>query len=114
MKKDNFIYKICTIQEWKKALTKGVFIGTAIDLKDNYIHFSTEQQIYKTLCLHFKGKKNLCLLKLSIKNLNIKWELSRNNELFPHLYDKFKVKSVLAVYTIKVDVNRKFVLPSLK
>ena len=114
IKSNNFIYKICSIKEWEKALSSGIFIGTDKDLRDNYIHFSTKNQLLKTLTAHFKEKKNLCLLKLSSNKLNIKWELSRENELYPHLYDKFNVNQVLAVYILKHNANGNFVLPSLK
>ena len=114
MKANNFIYKICTINEWKKALSSGIFFGTEKDLKDKYIHFSTKNQLIKTLSLHFKDKKNLCLLKLSTKELNIKWELSRKNQLFPHLYDKFNVNLVLTVYNLKQNADGNFILPSLE
>ena len=114
MKANNFIYKICTINEWKKALSSGIFIGTKKDLKDKYIHFSTKNQLLETLSLHFKEKKSLCLLKLSTKNLNIKWELSRKNQVFPHLYDKFNVNLVLTVYNLKQNADGNFILPSLE
>ena len=66
------------------------------------------------MSLHFKEKKNLCLLKLSAKELNIKWELSRKNQLFPHLYDNFNVNQVLTVYTLKHNADGNFILPSLE
>ena len=114
MKVNNFIYKICTINEWKKALLSGIFFGTEKDLRDNYIHFSTKNQLIKTLSLHYKVKEDLYLLKLTTKKLNIRWELSRKNELFPHLYDIFYVKQVIKVYTLKNNADGNFILPSLK
>ena len=114
MRINNFIYKICTIKEWQKASSLGVFNGTEKDLIDNYIHFSTKDQLVKTLSTHFKEEKDLCLLKLSSKKLKIKWELSRENELFPHLYDKFYVNQVIKVYTLKYNAYGNYVLPCLE
>ena len=57
MKVNNFIYKICTIKIWEKALSSGVFIGTEEDIRDNYIHFSTKDQLLKHYLYILKQKK---------------------------------------------------------
>ena len=45
----DFVYKICTKSEWNEAKQNNIFKGTALDLKDGYIHFSDKDQINQTL-----------------------------------------------------------------
>jgi uncharacterized protein (DUF952 family) len=42
------IYKILPAVLWQDAQKAGVFVGSEVDLKDGYIHFSTAQQAIET------------------------------------------------------------------
>ena len=77
---EEYIYKICSTKNWKITKQIGVFKGFGIDLIDGYIHFSSKNQVKETARLHFNGEKELLLLKIETKNLEIKWEKSRNNQ----------------------------------
>ena len=49
---------------------------------------------------HFKNKNNLLLLKIAIDRLDqeaLRWEVSRNNEKFPHLYGDLNLNAVISV-----------------
>ena len=35
-----YIYKICSYQEWEIAQEQGLFSGSEVDKIDGYIHFS--------------------------------------------------------------------------
>ena len=107
------IYKICSKEEWEKALSNGIFRGTAVDKNDKYIHFSTKPQLKETLKLHFNRKNDLYLIEVSCKELNIKWEKSRKGDLFPHLYDTLNISHVLSVNTLLLDDKGNHILPSL-
>ncbi len=94
------IYKICTEQEWRIAQEAGVYSGSGDDIRDGFIHFSSESQINGTLEKHFAGKKELLLLTVSTDKLNralLKWEISRNNEKFPHLYGALNLDAVIDI-----------------
>ena len=111
MKANNFIYKICTIKEWKKALSSGIFCGTEKDLKDKYIHFSTKNQLIGTLEKYYKSEKNLILLKFPSNNLkNLKWEES-GKLFFPHLYSKLNTKDLLEIHELN-NLDTKFIIPA--
>ena len=109
---NKFIYKICPKKDWEIAEKNGVFIGSGIDLIDNFIHFSTSKQVKETARLHFNGVQNLRLIKVKSDNLNIKWEISRNGQLFPHLYNKLLLSDVLSVYHLELDNNNNHIFPS--
>ena len=85
---DTLVYKICPKQEWENALKEGIFQGSAVDLKDGFIHFSAAHQVKETAVRHFRGQSDLVLIAIATKTLgdDLKWEASRGGDLFPHLY----------------------------
>ena len=107
-----YIYKICSTKNWKTAKQIGIFKGFGIDLIDGYIHFSSKNQVKETARLHFKGQKELLLLKIETKNLGIKWEKSRKDQLFPHLYDELPLSEIVSVFELKLDENNNHLFPS--
>ena len=86
-------------KEWIAFKKEKKFYGNAFDLESGFIHLSTRSQIKDTINKYFQDQKDLVILKIyetKIKE-NIKWEISRNNQLFPHLYgflELFDVKKV--------------------
>jgi uncharacterized protein (DUF952 family) len=82
------IYKIVTTQEWAAALATGLFAGSAVDIADGFIHFSTQAQVEDTAARHFAGKEGLLLVGVEEANLGsaLVYEVSRGGALFPHLY----------------------------
>ena len=101
------VYKILFRAEWADAEANGVFAGSALDLKDGYIHLSTAAQAGETARLHFKGHAGLVLLKLDAERLGpaIKWEPSRGGQLFPHLYGALKTSDVEAVRDLPLSAE---------
>lgn len=93
------IYKILPRTEWTAAQAAGVFTGSAVDLADGYIHFSTAAQAAETARRHFAGKDDLVVLAIEADDLGqaLVWEASRGGDLFPHLYGHLPVTRVLAV-----------------
>jgi len=70
------IYKICTASEWRDAERTGVYRGSAADLKDGFIHFSTAEQAAETAAKWFAGQRDLVLLAIDADALGdkLKWE----------------------------------------
>jgi uncharacterized protein (DUF952 family) len=93
------IYKILPRAEWAAAQAKGVFDGSAVDLADGFIHFSTATQAAETARRHFAGRADLVVLEVEADDLaaDLRWEPSRGGDLFPHLYASLAVASVRAV-----------------
>jgi uncharacterized protein (DUF952 family) len=87
------IYKILPASEWRAAERTGAFRGSAVDLKDGYIHFSTAEQVRETAAKHFAGLDDLLLVAVDAQALGdaLKWEPSRGGALFPHLYGALPV-----------------------
>jgi hypothetical protein len=53
------IYKIIAAAHWQAAQHDGVFRGSAVDLRDGFIHFSTAEQVEETAAKHFAGQHDL-------------------------------------------------------
>jgi uncharacterized protein (DUF952 family) len=96
---DTLIYKICSAGEWAEAERRGAFTGSAIDLSDGFIHFSTAGQVIETARRHFAGQDGLVLVTVDTTRLEraIRWEPSRGGDLFPHLYGPLPVEATVEV-----------------
>lgn len=96
------IYKICSRDEWNKAMEAGEYRGAPIDLEDGFIHFSTETQMKETAAKHFSGQRNLILVGFdeAIFGSSLRWEPSRGGALFPHLYDTIDSSVAHRVYDL--------------
>ena len=90
------IYKIVSREEWRAALAEGQFRGSAVDLADGYIHFSTAETLAGTLEKHFAGEDGLWLLSCDPAPMGeaLRWEPSRGGLLFPHLYRALRLDEV--------------------
>jgi uncharacterized protein (DUF952 family) len=93
------IYKILPRAEWAAAQAAGVFEGSAVDLADGFIHFSTAAQAQETARRHFSGQGDLVVLQVEADDLGeaLVWEPSRGGDLFPHLYGKLQTGKVRGV-----------------
>ncbi len=82
------VYKLLTRAEWAAAEAKGLFEGSAVDLADGFIHFSTAAQAPETGRKYFSGMADLVIVGFEDTALGagLKWKPSRGGDLFPHLY----------------------------
>ena len=100
------VYKVLTPPEWEEARIKGVFSGSAVDLRDGFIHFSTAAQTVETVSKHFSDAGELVLAAVNVDALGaaLRWEPSRGGALFPHLYGSLRVSDIL--WTRPLDTQR--------
>lgn len=108
-----YIYKICAKTEWDAATAAGVYAGSAVDLKDGFIHFSTAEQSVETAAKHFSGAHGLVLIRIDAKSLGeaLKWEKSRNDALFPHLYGPLPTEAADRVVDLPLGDDGAHVFP---
>ena len=99
------IYKICTASEWRDAERAGVYRGSAVDVKDGFIHFSTAEQAAETAAKWFAIQRDLVLVAVDADALGdkLKWEPSRGGALFPHLHGELSLKAVQRVDPLPLD-----------
>lgn len=93
------IYKILPRAEWTTAQAAGAFAGSAVDLADGFIHFSTGRQAAETARRYFRDLSDIVVLAVEADDLGaaLRWEPSRGGDLFPHLYEPLAVSAVRAV-----------------
>ena len=86
--KSRYVFKIATRERGMTACQLGAFAGSADDVRDGFIHLSAAHQLAGTLAKHFKGQTDLVLITLDADALGdaLRWEPSRDGDLFPHLY----------------------------
>ena len=109
------IYKICPASAWREAERQGIFRGSAVDLRDGFIHFSTAGQVAGTAEKHFFGQAGLFLIAVDADALGdaLRWEVSRGDELFPHLYGQLDLGDVTAVLDMRVRSDGSHDVPEL-
>lgn len=109
------IYKICPASAWREAERQGVYRGSADDVRDGYIHFSNAAQVAGTARKHFHGQTGLLLVAVDADALGerLRWEPSRNNELFPHLYGELDLGAVRAILDLPARADGSHDLPEL-
>lgn len=93
------IYRICSKTVWEEIQSLDSWGGSAHDLRDGFIHFSTASQLEGTLSKHYAGQTDLMLLTIDASRLgeDLKWEPSRDDQLFPHLYGPLPIATVVSV-----------------
>lgn len=92
------IIKLLRPEEWASFQASGQFAGSADDLRDGYIHLSTPEQAPATAAKWFAGIDGLMELRFEAATLgdDLKWEPSRNGQLFPHYYNVLTLEDLVS------------------
>ncbi|HTT99812.1 MAG TPA: DUF952 domain-containing protein [Rhizomicrobium sp.] len=82
------IFKIVHADDWRSAKADGVYRGSAKDIADGFLHFSTAEQLPGTLTRYYAGVRGLLLVAVDEAALGeaLKYEASTGGALYPHLY----------------------------
>ena len=109
------IYHMCKREEWAAATSVGTYGGSSQDQADGFIHFSTAGQIIESAAKHRAGQDGLVLLTVDPDRLGdaLKWELSRNEQLFPHLYGPLPVEAAVSVVDLTLGPDGKHIFPAI-
>jgi uncharacterized protein (DUF952 family) len=106
------IFKIVHSAEWSGAVRAGSYGGSPKDRADGYLHFSNAEQLEGTFAKYYAGMNDLLLVCVDADRLGaaLKFEVSRDGALFPHLYEPLALTSVIWAKPI-VLVDGVFELP---
>lgn len=110
------IYHMCPAETWEAAVRAGEYRGTADDLRDGFIHFSTAEQVAESARRHRTGQSGLALIAVESARLGqrLKWEKSRGGALFPHLYGPLDPAEVASVVPLPLGPDGEHVFPPLR
>ena len=99
------LYKVIASEVWLAAEAEGEFAGVGIDLDDGFIHLSSGSQVVETVARYFSGQGGLLLVAVDAQKLGdtLRWEPSRNGDLFPHVYGSIKMEAVIRVDKLPVN-----------
>ncbi len=107
------IFHMCKSEEWVAAEKSGGYPGSSQDRADGFIHFSTADQIRVSAAKHRTGQDGLVLLSVEADGLGaaLKWEPSRDDQLFPHLYGELAISHVVRVDPLPLDADGLHIFP---
>lgn len=111
----SFIYHMADAGDWHEARKAGYYAGSANDLKDGFIHFSTAGTVRKSAAKHRAGVRNLLLLTVDAQDLdaNWKWEQARGGQLFPHYYGPLPVSAVISAEPLPLGPDGLHIFPEI-
>ena len=108
-----YIFKIINFDEWQKVKKLKTYSGSSKDKKDNFIHFSGEDQVKGTLEKHYSKQKNLVLIKVETLKLDhLIWEQASDGSMFPHLYSALDLSNVIDEFEVSLKDDGSHDLPA--
>lgn len=111
---NELIYKIVSRTEWSDAELQGEFRGSPLDVADGFIHLSSAEQTVATAAKYFAGRDDLILVSVDAAALGdtLRWEASRDGDLFPHVYGMLPLQAVRSVDKLPLDANGNHEFPA--
>lgn len=108
------IYRLFVPSDWAILTQSGVFYGHAEDLRDGFIHFSTAHTLIGTALHHYAGHPYLILAQIPCTDVQaeLKWELARDGDLFPHLYAPLYYSAVSHFWLLSARADGEYNFPS--
>ena len=99
---ESLIYTLLRAADWRMAESLGAYHGSADDLRDGYLHFSTAAQLSASAAKHRAGIADLLMVEVVSAALGekLKWEPASGGSrpgLFPHLYAALPVSAARRV-----------------
>jgi uncharacterized protein (DUF952 family) len=106
------LFHIAEQSFWDAAQASGEYRVPSLDA-EGFIHLSTRVQFVATANRYYVGRSDLTLLEVDESVLeDLRYEVSTNDELFPHLYGTLAVPSVIRTHIFLPSVDGTFVCPS--
>jgi uncharacterized protein (DUF952 family) len=97
---------------WDTAQASGEYRVPSLDA-EGFIHLSTQAQFVATANRYYVGRHDLILLEVDELALeDLRYEVSTNDELFPHLYGTLAISSVIRTHIFLPSLDGTFVCPS--
>ena len=111
---ENKLYHITTFQEWEAAQNYDEYQPQEFS-NEGFIHCSYKHQLIRVANFIFRGQKNLIILVIDpnkIPSKIVPENLEGGAELFPHIYGKLPLKSVISTIPFPCELEGNFSLPA--
>ena len=111
---DKYAYKILRVPEYADLKAHGHFTGSAVDIRDGFIHLSLASQLQGTLDKHYTDGADLTLAEVELGPCtgDIKFEISRGGAAFPHLYAPLHKSALKRIWPLTADETGRYELPA--
>lgn len=108
------VFHIALSSEWNQALEEGAYRTGSLE-QEGFIHFSTGKQLLRTANKFYTGRRDVVLLVIDPAMLacELRYEPIEDGQMFPHLYGKLNLDSVLEVLPFTPQEDGTFVWPDL-
>jgi uncharacterized protein (DUF952 family) len=89
------VHHVARRAEWRVAAGDGYRPRSLVE--EGFIHCSTAEQLTGTIAAHFTPGDDLVVLTIDVARLahELRWEPSRDGDLFPHLYGPLDTDAVV-------------------
>jgi uncharacterized protein (DUF952 family) len=106
---EQFLYHISSQEDLTAARTQGSYQADSLHT-EGFIHCSFQRQILKTANRFYRNMSGLVMLKIDKKKLQseIRIEAAPDGELFPHIYGKINLESIIDTLELEPDPDGEF------
>lgn len=106
---EQFLYHISSQTDLTAAKIQGSYQAASLNT-EGFIHCSFQRQILKTANRFYRNKSGLVMLKIDEEKLKseIRIEAAPDGELFPHIYGKINLDSIVDTLSLEPDLNGDF------
>ena len=113
---NDLIYTLLRQADWRLAEAAGAYHGSADDLRDGFLHFSTAAQLRASAAKHRAGIADLLMVEVAAATLgeSLKWEPASGGSrpgLFPHLYGILPLIAVRRVVPLPLGADGRHQFP---
>lgn len=101
----NLIYHVASEADWAKQSDQSKYEADSLRT-EGFIHLSKLRQVAGVLDRYYRDVKNVLLLHIDADKLTseLTYELSTNNDQFPHLYGPLNQDAVVHVERITHEI----------
>lgn len=106
------IYHITNKKDWEESIAKGEYSGDTLATQ-GFIHNSTLEQVLEIANSRFVGRTDLVLLQIEESKVKpeLKFELAKNGQEYPHIFGPLNCDAVVKVFDFKPESDGSFKLP---
>jgi uncharacterized protein (DUF952 family) len=113
---ERLIHTLVRAADWAAAERLGTYRGSADDMRDGFLHFSTGEQLRASAAKHRAGVTDLLLVSVDPDALGaaLVFEPAKGGSrpgLFPHLYGPLPVASVASVTPLPLGPDGRHLFP---
>ena len=113
MNKQQFLYHITSLSEWNTAKALKEYTPQGFT-NDGFIHCSYSHQILTVAHRFYKGQNGLVILAIESSTISsslVEENLEGGTELYPHIYSRLPINSVVKAIAFPCNDDGSFTLP---